>query len=124
MNNRRQPRFAATPATPRNNRSRRVAIQEVPITSQLDAIRLKFQRLRELDTQIGQMHAIYAERDRLLGELLPVFVTVTPTQFIVNREITIGTEVHRITPSFFDTRTNTIKSKAWKSAAFESFTVE
>jgi hypothetical protein len=107
-----------------NSRSRRVAVRPVPVTDQLAAIRAKFSRLRELDAQIGAVRPLYAERERLMAELLPAFVTITPTQVIANREITIGTEVYRLNPYFLDTRTNSIKSKVWKSAAFETFTVE
>jgi hypothetical protein len=101
-----------------------VAVQEVPVTNQLAAIRQKFVRLRELDTQIGAVHALYEERNRLLEELIPAFVTITPTQFIVNREIAIGTEMFRLNPYWYDTRRNLIKGKVWKAAAFETFVIE
>ena len=106
------------------NRARRVPVREVPVTDQLAAVRAKFLRLRQLETQIGAVHDLYAERNRLLEELLPAFVTVTPTQFVVAREITVGSEVFRLNPYFYDTRRNIIKGKVWKAAAFETFTVE
>jgi hypothetical protein len=117
MNNRR-PRFANA------RRGRNVAVRPVPVTDQLEAIRQKFQRLRALDEQIGQIHPLYEERNRLMEELLPAFVTITPTQVITQRQITIGTNVYRINPYFLDTRRNIIKGKVWKSACFETFTIE
>jgi hypothetical protein len=107
-----------------SRRPRQVPVREAPVTDQLARIRDKFRRLRELDTQIGAVHALYEERSRLQEELLPAFMTVTPTQFVVNREITIGNEVYRLNPYWYDTRRNTIKAKVWKAAAFETFTVE
>ena len=110
--------------TRRTTRGRRAAVQEVPVTDQLAAIREKFTQLRALNTQIGQNISLYRERSQLLEELLPAFVTVTPTQFIIEREITIGNEVFRLNPYWFDTRTNAIKGKVFKASAFETFVIE
>jgi len=117
MNSRRNSR-------PARRGTRRVAPQEVSVQDQLTAIQQKFDRLRELDTQIGAVRPLYEERTRLLQEVLPLFVRVEADQIILQRQITVGRRTVRLSPYWLDTRTNTIKDKVWKAAAFETFTLE
>jgi hypothetical protein len=108
----------------RNTRGRTTPVRPVPITDQLEAIRRKFTQLREIDTRINELRDLYRQRDALMEELLPTFIQVTPTQFVINREVTIGTQTYRFTPSFFNTTRGRTVSKSWKSCAFETGSIE
>jgi len=90
----------------------------------LEAIRAKFTRLSELQTQIAATKALYEEHDRLLEELVPSFVTKTDTGYTIVNQITIGSRVYRLHPAFFDVTKNRVVAKKWKSAAFPTMTIE
>lgn len=108
----------------RNTRGRHVAVRPVLVTDQLEAVRRKFTRLRELDDRINELRGVYRERDALMEELLPTFIQTTATQFVINREVTIGTQTYRFTPSFFNTSRGQVVAKSWKSCAFETGSIE
>jgi hypothetical protein len=59
-----------------------------------------------------------------MTELLPLFIVKTDSQFIINREITIGTEKHKLAPHFYDEKKGIVLAKQWKSTAFETATIE
>jgi succinyl-CoA synthetase beta subunit len=99
-------------------------ITEPTVTDQFTAIKAKFSRLAELRARINELKIIYAEYDALLTELLPLFITKTDTQFIIDRGITIGNERHQFTPHFFDPKKDMVLAKQWKSTAFETGTIE
>lgn len=108
---------AATPTpTPAN-------VPPAPVDP-LEAIRAKFTRLSELQTQIAATKSLYEEYDRLLEELVPSFVTKTDTGFTIVNQITIGSRVYRLHPAFFDVAKNRVVAKKWKSAAFPTMTIE
>lgn len=97
---------------------------ELSPVSSLDAINAKFTELRDLNAQIAAVHDLYAKRDTLLKELYPLFIVQDKDAFLISREITIGTHTHRFTPSFYDTDKGIVKSKSWKSAAFDTGVIE
>ena len=107
-----------------NTRGRRVPVREVPVTDQLAAVRLKFSRLREVRNQLDQARNLYREHDAIMEELLPMFIQQTPTGWVINREVTIGTQTYRFNPYFYDTRRNRTVAKVWKSTAFETGSIE
>jgi len=108
----------------RNTRGRREAVRPVPITEQLEAVRQKFVRLREIRAQLDTARNLYREHDALMEELMPMFISESPTQFVINREVTIGTQTYRFNPYFYDTRRNRSVAKVWKSCAFETGSIE
>jgi hypothetical protein len=108
----------------RRPRGRREAVREVPVTDQLAIIRQKFTRLQEVRAQLDQARNLYREHDAVMEELLPMFIQQTPTGWIINREITIGTQTYRFNPYFYDTRRNKVVAKVWKSTAFETGSIE
>jgi hypothetical protein len=108
----------------RNSRGRVTPVRPVPVTDQLEAIRRKFARLRELDAEINRLRNVYRERDALMEELLPTFIQETGAQFVINREVTIGTQTYRFNPYFFDQRRGRSVPKVWKSCAFETGSIE
>lgn len=109
----------------RNNaRGRQTPVREVPVTEQLEAIRRKFTQLRELDARIAELRTLYRQRDALLEELLPTFIQRTQTGWTINEQITIGSQVFRFSPYFYDTRRNAPTAKVWKSCAFETGSIE
>ena len=75
---------------------------------------------------VGELEAALegAGRDALMEELLPTFIQTTATQFVINREVTIGTQTYRFTPSFFNTSRGQVVAKSWKSTAFETGSIE
>ncbi len=109
--NRRQQVLRARPAQP-------------TAESALAGIAEKFRRLEALRTQINGLKTLYAQHDALQSELLPLFIQKTDTQFIVNRQVTIGARTYRIKPFFYDEAKGTLLSKRWKSTAHETFTIE
>lgn len=104
--------------------TQRVAAPELTPQEQLALIQQKFDRIRELDTQIQAVRPMYEERSRLIQEVLPMFMTIDADQITINRQLTVGRRTVRLSPYWLDTRTNTIKDKVWKAAAFETFTLE
>jgi hypothetical protein len=88
------------------------------------SVHAKFQRVQELRAQIGKLKSLYAEYDSLMEQLIPYFVRKENDRFIVSRKLTIGTKTYNIHAYFYDEKKGLILSKAWKSAAHETFNVE
>jgi hypothetical protein len=87
-------------------------------------VKAKFAKLKEVRAKIATMKALYQEHDALMTELLPLFITRTDTQFTIQREITIGTEKHKLSPHFYDEKKGLVPAKQWKSTAFEFASIE
>lgn len=90
----------------------------------LTALKAKFARLGGIRERLSGMKSLYAEHDALVLELLPLFVTVEADRYVINKRITLGSEVHTITPFFYDPDRGELKVKRWKSAAHETFRIE
>ena len=87
-------------------------------------IKAKFARLKKIQTELTKLKALYVEHDQLLTELLPLFITGTPGNFIIAREYTVGAEKHKLSPFFWDEKKNAVLSKVWKSTAFQTAIIE
>lgn len=96
----------------------------ISANQQLSNIKDKFARLTELRKEIQAAKNLYAEHDALVNELLPLFIEQDDDQFIIQREIKIGTKKYRFNPFFYDEKKAKLVSKVWKSTAFESGTIE
>jgi hypothetical protein len=94
-----------------------------PVLS-LDAVNDKFKKLKELNAKLAAVHDLYGQRDTLLKELLPLFIVQDKDAFLISREITIGSTTHRFTPGFYDVDKSVVKSKSWKSVAFDTGSIE
>ena len=92
--------------------------------SLLGATQDMFARLKEIRIQLAGVKSLYAEHDKLMTALLPLFIEITPNKFIVHREITIGTEKYRYSPNFWDEKDAELKARVWKSTAHKSGTIE
>jgi hypothetical protein len=97
----------------------------VPVSpvSSLDVINAKFKRLKELRAKLVGLKSLYAEHDNLMRELLPLFIIQDKDAFLISREITIGSHKYRFSPSFYSEKDG-LRSKAWKSTAFETGVIE
>ena len=100
-----------------------IAVTEPSPLSSLGAVNVKFKRLKELRAKIIGLKSLYVEHDSLMRELLPLFITQDKDMFLIAREITIGSQTYRFSPSFYSEKDG-LKSKSWKSAAFETGTIE
>jgi hypothetical protein len=94
------------------------------VADQFAEIKAKFKKLAEIRAEIAKSKALYQQHDALLSELLPLFITKTDKQFIIQREITLGDEIHKLIPYFYDEKKGTLLSKQWKSTAMETATIE
>jgi hypothetical protein len=83
----------------------------------------KFIRLAQINRTLQRNRRLYVEQDRLISELLPLFIQSTGNQIVINREITIGDRRFRLTPGFLEP-TRGIKATTWKSTAFKNFIIE
>jgi hypothetical protein len=92
--------------------------------NQLNLLNAKFKRLKDLRVELTKMKALYQEHDRLMEELLPIFVEVNQDAFVMKREITIGTNKYRLAPYFYNEKKGHIVAKVWKSSAFETAVIE
>ena len=104
-----------------------LSVQKVAVSSavaQVASIQAKFKELAAVQTQIARLKFLYQEQDRLMTELLPLFITKTGSQFIIEREITIGNETHKMSPRFWDEKKGILLNKQWKSTAVETGTIE
>jgi hypothetical protein len=91
---------------------------------QFAALKAKFQKLSEIRKKIAEAKALYAQHDAMVAELLPLFIKKTDKQFIIEREITLGTEIHKLVPYFYDDKKGILLAKQWKSTAFETATID
>lgn len=96
----------------------------VSATSALTQIKNKFEELKKVRDEITKMKHLYVKHNELMDELMPLFVEVTADEFIIKREIKIGTKKYRFTPFFYDEKKGTVVPKVWKSTAFESGAIE
>jgi hypothetical protein len=94
------------------------------VMDQFASIKAKFAELKEVREKLAQVKALYQKQDALMTELLPLFITRTDSQFIINREITIGTEKHSLKVNFYDEKKALLLAKSWKSSAFETGYIE
>ena len=98
-------------------------VKELSLADSLDVINSKFKRLKELRAKIADIKSLYVEHDSLMRELLPLFITQDKDAFLISREITVGSHTYRFSPSFHSEKDG-LKSKSWKSTAFETGTIE
>jgi hypothetical protein len=103
--------------------ARRIGTQ-APQTNPLAALEEKFTRLTEVRRQLTAAKELHKEHDRLVEELIPLFVTQTSEGWTIKREITLGSRTHRLVPYFFNQSENRIKAKQWKSTAFETMSID
>jgi len=94
------------------------------LVTMMTGIQTKFSRLKSLRAQISGMKDLYREHDDLVKELLPLFIEVQPDKFTFKREIQIGSEKYRFTPSFYDVKKAEVLAKEWRSTAFPTGTIE
>lgn len=90
----------------------------------LQVIRDKFTRLTEMRTHLAAAKELYKAHDALVEELLPCFITITDTEFIIKRQIVIGNRTYRLHPSFFDISKNKAVAKQFKAAFHPTMTIE
>jgi hypothetical protein len=90
----------------------------------LDAIQAKFTRLTEVRAQIESSKVLYQEHDRLVEELLPMFVEKTADAFTFKRKVIIGTKTYTLVPYFYNAQKDKIVVKQWKSSCFPTITIE
>ena len=102
---------------------KKTVVSEVSPVSSLADINAKFKRLKELRAKIVGLKSLYVEHDTLMRELLPMFITQDKDSFLIAREIIIGTNKYRFSPAFYSEKEG-LRSKAWKSTAFETGTIE
>lgn len=108
-----------------NAKRRRTSPVAAPTAAdQFSSIKDKFRRLAEIRAQLQAAKSLYQQHDALLAELIPLFITKTDTQFIVQREITLGNETHRLIPYFYNEKTGALIAKQWKSTAFETVGID
>ena len=105
-------------------KKQKVLGKKITVLTQLQSVQDKFKRLKELRIEISKAKKLYAEHDALMTELMPLFVEVTPDQFIIKRDVTVGNQKYRFTPFFYDEKKSQLVAKVWKSTAFESGAVE
>jgi hypothetical protein len=87
-------------------------------------IQTKFARLKELRAEIAGLKDRYIEHDKLVEELMPLFIEVYPDKFVTKRSITIGSETYRYSPNFFDEKDAALKARVWKASAHKTGTIE
>lgn len=93
-------------------------------TSALTQIKDRFAALKKVRAQLASVKQLYIKHNELMEELMPLFIETTADEFIIKREIKIGTRKYRFTPFFYDEKKGTIVPKVWKSTAFESGSIE
>jgi hypothetical protein len=93
-------------------------------TNALTQIKNKFKALKEVRAKIAGMKSLYVKHNQLMEELMPLFIEVTADEFVIKREIKIGTTKYRFTPFFYDEKKGVVVPKVWKSTAFESGSIE
>lgn len=91
---------------------------------QFAALKDKFKKLSEIRAQLAATKTLYQQHDQLVSELLPLFIKKTDKQFIIEREITLGTEIHKLVPYFYDEKKGILLAKQWKSTAFETASID
>jgi hypothetical protein len=90
----------------------------------ITSVQAKFKRVKQIRAELAKLKVLYQEHDRLMEELIPLFVTKENDRFVVARQITLGAETYKVSAYFYDEKKGELKSKAWKSTAHETFTIE
>ena len=85
----------------------------------VEILEKKLKRIKELRELLAKNHALFAEHDALVEEVLPLFITTTPDGFLVRREVKLGGGTYTFTPHFYDAKKGALVAKTWKSCAFE-----
>lgn len=85
-------------------------------------LKMKFDRIKQIREHLAQVKALYQEHDKLMTEVLPLFIEVQDDKFIVNREVKIRGKTYRLSPYFFDEKKGLV-AKVWKSTPFESVSI-
>ena len=114
-------------ATSSRARAIRTARTLTPPSTPVDPLQIikdKFTRLTEMRTHIAAAKELYKAHDALIEELLPCFITITDTEFIVKRQVIIGDKTYRLHPSFFDVSKNKAVAKQFKAAFHPTLTIE
>jgi len=93
-------------------------------TSVLTQIKDRFKALKKVRAQLASVKSLYIKHNELMTELMPLFIEVKADEFIIKREIKIGSTKYRFTPFFYDEKKGTVVPKVWKSTAFESGSIE
>jgi len=93
-------------------------------TSALTQIKDRFEELKKVRAQLAAVKSLYVKHNELMEELMPLFIETTADEFIIKREIKIGTKKYRFTPFFYDEKKGHVVPKVWKSTAFESGAIE
>ena len=91
----------------------------VPQVNPVEILEKKLARIKELREQINKMHAIYAEHDALIEDVLPLFITKTPDGFMVRTSVQLGGTTVQFSPAFYDEKKAKLVAKSWKSVACE-----
>ena len=107
-----------------NQAANRVGTQPLTVAEQLEAVQAKFARLAVVRRLLDENRELYREQDTLMEDLMTLFIERTPTGWTVHNEITVGTQTYRYNPYFHDVRRNRVVAKVWKSAAFETGSIE
>lgn len=93
-------------------------------TSALTQIKDRFKALKKVRAQLASVKSLYVKHNELMTELMPLFIETKADEFIIKREIKIGSTKYRFTPFFYDEKKGTVVPKVWKSTAFESGSIE
>lgn len=109
------------PRKTRKKNSLDVVLTPTPV-QQIELLKLKFQRVKDIREHLAQVKTLYQEHDQLMTELLPLFIEVHDDKFIVNREVKLSGKTYRLSPHFFDEKKGLV-AKVWKSAAFETVSI-
>jgi hypothetical protein len=114
----------STSSRARAIRAARTLTPPAPLVDPLQVIKDKFTRLTSMRSHIAAAKELYKAQDALIEELLPCFITITDTEFIVKRQIVIGDKTYRLHPSFFDISKNKAVAKQFKAAFHPTMTIE
>lgn len=94
------------------------------ISASFGSVQKKLEQLKTLRKKIEGLKVLYAQHDALMNEVLQEFIEITPERIVFHREIQVGTKKYRIIPFFYDPKKGQIKTKIWKSTAFETASLE
>ena len=108
--------------SPQSGKGKTPAVQTA--ASALTQIKDRFAALKNVRAQLASMKQLYAKHNELMEELMPLFIETTADEFIIKREIKIGSKKYRFTPFFYDEKKSHVVAKVWKSTAFESGAIE
>ena len=78
------------------NARRNAPTAQAPQTNPLADLEAKFSRLTDIRQQLTATKELHKEHDRLVEELLPLFVTQTADGWDIKKRITLGSRTHKI----------------------------